>query len=611
MVRILRALVAIPRVLRLYPTGHARVEAQVTELRCQLVDFFESRSDPLRFGVRGNSVELNREPITAAPDLTADFAFKLRRRRIRNLSILPGIERPEIKLIAELFRTDYKELLRTGGAHAFLARSPHPHFEISTFRTDSDEEGEEEEAPGATEAAAQLDEALQDPDVAARLEELRNFFGEKAAPQTHDDIEQLTSGFFARPEWAELDAEGVKRAVESFLDVVEHTVGNPGAVKLPLFRARVASLGSFFRGVDPQHLAKRFDHEPAAEAEVVHSTAEVEQLLEAPESDLASTTQTVREHLQAHPHEENALLILCELMVSALNRDEYHERRHMFLNAVGDERYSSSAVARILRHIAVALPPITFETRDELVQTVFDHTKNEEALMLFLVSMTDRSDVVRPILKRLSASTNPFPLLVRMLGSPALAPFRSVLSHLLVEAGREKKQTLARWARRNRAHFFEASVFEALFAEGTLLIGSICKEILAEGEPDDRRALIRRLRVAGTSTALRLLVLGVPYGDDVCDPELLLALGEFGSPLACGVLRDVVHRNNTREFQEAEARAAIEALCRFSSPEGKTFLQEVLHARAGVLLHTFCRQLRRLASDALAGKRFYPGGGVR
>jgi hypothetical protein len=611
-IRILRAFVALPRALRLYPSGHARIEARVTELRVLLVEFFDGRNEPLEFRVRGNTVELNGEAIEAVPELASDFAFKLRRRRIRSLSLLPGVERTEIKLFAELFRTDYRQLLRTGGAHAFLAQTPHPHLEISTFRGDgTEDEDDEPQDPFSHASAAVIAAAMDNPGVAERLRRLHGKLGDPGAERgqiVRADLERLTTGFFSRPEWGELDAEAVLQVVESFLDVVEQTMGDPASMEASLVRARIASLSSFFRGVDPRELAKQLERVAQTTAnapEVAYSTEEVEEMLAEPGSDLAGTTQTIRDHLEAHPSEENALLILCELMVSSLNRDEYYERRHMFLNAAGDDRYDASTVARILRHIVVSAPPITFETHGELVQAIFDHTQNDEALLLFLASITDRADIARPILKKLATCTDPFPLLVRLLTSVVLSPFRGVLSHLLIEAAHDKTLTLARWARRNRAQFFQGPVFEALFSEGTTLIGSICREILSEGSKDDRAVLIRRLRRAGTETALRLLVLGMPYGDTDTDPELLLALGRFGSPLARAALREVVHRSNTCEFREPEARAALQALRDMRDTESTEFLEEVVKSRTGLLLHKYSRKLRKIAVLALEGKKVY------
>jgi len=299
-----------------------------------------------------------------------------------------------------------------------------------------------------------------------------------------------------------------------------------------------------------------------------------------------------------HPYEENALLILCELMVSAVTREEFHERRHMFLSSICDQRYSSSSVARILRHIAVEMPPVSFEPRDELIQAVFDNTQDEEAFMLFLISMTDRPDVARPFLRRLGTTTNPFPLLLRLLTAPLLKPFRHLITSRLVEIARDKKQTLTRWARSNRAHFFMREVFEPLFAEGTSVVGPICKEILHKGPPEDRALLVQRLVEAGTETALRILVLGMTYGDEPCDQDLLRALGAFKSPLACGVLKEVVYRANRRGGRIVEASTALKALMRMGTAESEAFLFDVAGDRV-LFLPLFRKELRLIAIDTL------------
>jgi len=117
--------------------------------------------------------------------------------------------------------------------------------------------------------------------------------------------------------------------------------------------------------------------------------------------------------------------------------------------------------------------------------------------------------------------------------------------------------------------------------------------------------LIRRLRRAGTDTALRLLVIGMPYGDNATDPELVLALGRFGSPLACAALREVVHRSNTCEFREPEARAALQALRDMRDTEGTEFLEEIAEGRTGLVMHRYVRKLRKIAALALQGKKVY------
>ncbi len=601
-VRLLRALLAFPRVLKLYPAGHARVEAQVTELSRFLDDVFGGRKIPISFQVRGVRVELNDEPVTAAPEITSDLAYKLRRRRIRSLILLPGIERSELKLLAELLCLDARELARSGGAHAFFARSPHPHLQVSTFRGDGDEEdAEDDQAQGGL--TPLLAERMRAPETIARFEQLQRTLERslRAEPQSvasvQGNLDRLLLAFFARQEWAAMDEGALQAALFAFLEIVEHTLDQPALAAILM--ARVESLRSFFRGVTPEDLTRvSAAVHPAGGEEEAYSTERVKELLAAEQPDAQATVTSIRRHLEFHSAEETALLILCELLVTAMTSDEFHERRHMFLATIAEARYSSTSVARVLRHIAIDMPPVAYESRELLIQAVFDNTRDEEAVLLMLASMTDRPELARPIVKRLSARADPFQMLVRILSTPLLRPFRHVATERLVEVAREKKQTLTRWARQNREQFFKPEIFAPLFAQGTTIVGPICKEILTKGAAADRQELVRRLAETGSETALRLLVLGLAYGEEGCDQELVRSLGRFRSPLASGILSDIVHRANVRKRGIAEASTAIKALQQMGSVESGAFLQKVANARSA-LLPLFRKELRRMAEAAL------------
>lgn len=601
-VRLLRALLAFPRVLKLYPAGHARVEAQIAELSRFLDDVFGGRKVPLTFQVRGVRVELNDEPVTAAPELTSDLAYKLRRRRIRSLILLPGIERSELKLLAELLCLDARELARSGGAHAFFARSPHPHLQVSTFRGDSDGEESEEGSAGGPLIPA-LAEQMRVPETIARFEQLqrtleRSLRAEpQSVPHVQGNLDKLLLAFFARPEWEALDAEALQPALFAFLEIVEHTLDQPALAAI--LNARVESLRSFFRGVTPQDLTRGSAAVHAGQSsEESYSTEKVRELLAAEQPDAQATLVSIRRHLEFHSAEETALLILCELLLTAESPEEFHERRHMFLSTIAEARYSSTSVARVLRHIAIDMPPVVHESREQLIQAVFDNTRDEEAVLLLLASMTDRPELARPIVKRLSARANPFQMLVRILTTPLLRPFRHLATERLIEVAREKKQTLARWARQNRELFFRSEIFAPLFAQGAAIVGPICKEILTKGSPADRQELVRRLAEAGSESALRLLLLGLAYGEEGLDQELVRALGRFKSPLAAGILADIVYRANVLKRGIAEASTAMKALQQMGSAESGAFLQKVAHARSA-FLPLFRKDLRRMAASAL------------
>jgi hypothetical protein len=546
-------------------------------------------------------VELNDEPVTAAPEITSDLAYKLRRRRIRSLILLPGIERSELKLLAELLCLDARELARSGGAHAFFARSPHPHLQISTFRGDSDGDAEEEHSGG--QLTPLLAERMRAPETIARFEQLQRTLERslRAEPQSvtqvQGNLDRLLLAFFARPEWEGLSEDALQPALLAFLEIVEHTMDQPALAAILV--ARIESLRSFFRGVTPQDLTRGSAAVHAGGGEQQgYSTDKVRELLSADQPDAQATLVSIRRHLEFHSAEETALLILCELLVTAETAEEFHERRHMFLSTIAEARYSSTSVARVLRHIAIDMPPVPHESRELLIQAVFDNTRDEEAVLLLLASMTDRPELARPIVKRLSARANPFQMLVRILATPLLRPFRHVATERLLEVAREKKQTLARWARQNRELFFQPEIFAPLFAQGTAIVGPICKEILTKGPPADRQELVRRLAETGSETALRLLLLGLAYGDEGLDQELVRAMGRFKSPLAAGILADIVYRANVRRRGIAEASTAMKALQQMGTAESAAFLQKVARARSA-FLPLFRRDLRHMAAGAL------------
>jgi hypothetical protein len=260
--------------------------------------------------------------------------------------------------------------------------------------------------------------------------------------------------------------------------------------------------------------------------------------------------------------------------------------------------YSSLAIADILRFLAVDMPPLRFDGRGKLLTSVFDHIHDEEAIVLFLGTMSERANVIRPLLNRFVVRQNPFALLVRLLNEDRLHSFHRLLTDRLLEAARAKPEALRLWAREHRGAFFSAAVFTPLFARGTEIIGAICKEILSEGPEGDRNRLIELLRQDGSETALRLLVLGMTYGREPCAADLLEALSHFQHPLAVATLREVVHRSNTGPLRLDEAQVALSGIERTRTEEGALFLREVVEKRSG-FLPMYRKPLRRLAARIL------------
>ncbi|MEM8883081.1 MAG: hypothetical protein AAGD14_03340 [Planctomycetota bacterium] len=325
----------------------------------------------------------------------------------------------------------------------------------------------------------------------------------------------------------------------------------------------------------------------------------VEQETRTPSGEANRKAASFRERLYEYAPSETALAVLGELMVHAPDKATYQQRRGAFLRLCRDETPPCATVARILRYFAVDVPALPFDDRDNLVHAILDHTADEEALVLFLLAMTDQPDSVRPILDRIVARQNPFPTLTRLLTAPWLESFRHILAAKLLDAARTRQGALRNWVRDNPEAFFKPEVFDNLFSQGTKLVGGICKEILADGPPLARARLIERLQREGSETSLRLLILGLPFGGRSCEAELLEALASFDHPLADGALRDVIYRCNISGERLEEGVMAMQALS--ARPSARGFIREV-GSRRYALLHVYRRTLRRGANRILRQK---------
>ena len=175
----------------------------------------------------------------------------------------------------------------------------------------------------------------------------------------------------------------------------------------------------------------------------------------------------------------------------------YLSRRQLFVDALSSGDYPTSAIARTLRFVTVDLPSIRFEPREHLVNAAVDGVSDDEALQHFLVSMTEYSHLVHPILQRLATRADPFPLLVRLLRVPLLEAYRATLQRKFREAAGLRYVAFRAWVRANLDDFFDDLVFQPLIKRGTELLGALCKEIEAISE-----GTIGPAKVASLETAI-------------------------------------------------------------------------------------------------------------
>jgi len=582
-VRAVRVLLATPRILNMYPPGHQRAEAQFDELARLMNELAATGPDGTRFSVHRMKIRINGEAWENSHELATALAIKLRRRRIRALTVRPGITRGELGALVELLAADHREIERRGGFGALLP--DHRHIEL-------EEAGDESPESTGLDLPRNVAEAMEGcftrATTMARLERLRQSFSELAPDGGDEVLDRIIAEFFRRPVWHNRLPDRIREAFKRFLGKVEQALFPAGETEDPLDSIRKA-----VEGIAPEDLVDR------GEVPVIPPPlrAEADELVKDLDRDLppAGAAKSLREEVAQHDPDENALKILVELMVTARHRVEYEQRRETFLAALADRRYSTPSIARMLRYVVTTLKRSPYEDRNRFVTAVLDATDDEEAYILFLASLTRVPHVADGVLALIGARVNPFPLLVRLLRAPVLATFRHRIAQRLTDAARIKPDALLRWARSDMGSFFLPEVFEPLFARGTELLAGICIEIFAEGSPQHRARLIARLRRDRTESALRLLVLGLRDSHSQRDPGLIDALADFQHPLAVGALREVIHRNNVeRALSTDEVTTALRGLARMGTEDSSAFLWEVVERRAW-LLPLYRRELRSLA----------------
>jgi hypothetical protein len=309
-------------------------------------------------------------------------------------------------------------------------------------------------------------------------------------------------------------------------------------------------------------------------------------------------SESFRASLQGYTGQESRLLVLAELLLCARTPDEYATRRALYLKLAEDPRSFSAEKAKVLLHAIFELPEPRFESREELVCGLCDRIQDRKALSLALSAMGDSESAARVVVERLGTRPDALPLLAALLCDPALEELHATLSDAFLATARARREALARWASEERETFFRPEIFNLLFERAAPLLGPVCKQILTEGTRAERMRLVDRLAQDGSAKALRLLVLGVTYDEEPCDPELIRGLGAFRHPLAVAVLRELVQRSNTEGVRWHEAASALAALHETGTDEARQFLRAVVGHKS-LLLPLYRHELRVLASRVL------------
>jgi hypothetical protein len=195
--------------------------------------------------------------------------------------------------------------------------------------------------------------------------------------------------------------------------------------------------------------------------------------------------------------------------------------------------------------------------------------------------------------------TSPFAVLARLLTAALPADLRNFLEDQIVDAARTRPEAFAKWAVNSRGLFLRREVFEVLLARAADHLSGAVRALLQDGVEEERSWLMERLVREGTAAALRMLALGLGWGNQPRNPALLSAIGRFRDPLAVALLVEAIHRNNVAGGRGEEAAAAVEALGGMGTESASVELRRIARGRVcGLPLYR--ASLRRLARRVLS-----------
>jgi len=459
---------------------------------------------------------------------------------------------------------------------------------------------------GASAVHEILEELLTSPEMLERLNALRTRYDQVFRGARRSDtlgsqtFNQLLSEYFERPEWSTMDTPSVRRALEAFLGLLEEALVQGAPAADEQHHDRVASLTAYFGGLTPTEVTERFDLLRSAPEKnrLEFGIARLREFLDGFSDEERNQRDAFPEEIRRHRPERTSFAILVRLLTRAQDKEQYQHRRGILLTALARTDAACMETAMALANLALELPALPWESREELLRGAVAAVPSDDTLLALTLALAKNTELVYPLLTDLAARPEPFSLLVSLITNKALAEYHPAIAGRICEAARTRQGVFHSWARTHRDELFEEAVFDALFKRGFELLGTLCKEIIASGPARDRKTLLDRLCAAGGQPALRLLVLGLPFGEESCSLELLQSLARFDHPLAEGALREIVYRSNVGPVRETEAGGALRALVRQNTERGTDFCMQVVDSRSWGLPR-YRRQLRELARQAL------------
>jgi hypothetical protein len=307
---------------------------------------------------------------------------------------------------------------------------------------------------------------------------------------------------------------------------------------------------------------------------------------------------TLRDELLSHDVEHSAAIAVFDMLRRAGDELEYRVRRDLVCDVVRERRLDVRALRFAQMQLVGDMPDWPHEDPATLLlefgAIAGDTTLLENALGRSLMPQT----VARDVAEQLSSRPDALDSLSTVLRASLPEKIRNPVEDTMLNLARDRKPAFRRWALEYPSRFLHRSCFSLLLRKADMVLGPIAKEFFAQEDLKNRDRMIDMLVRDGGEKALRLLLVGVKQSGELCDPQLIAALGKFEHATATDALREVIVRCNTERFDREEASCAIRALSESGTDEAFKFLEEVARGRR-LLRSVYKRPLRELAQEIL------------
>lgn len=568
-VALLNALVALPRILHLYPANHTRVEAQLDTVERLLGEAFRTEDGSVRWLARDGDVYFNDEEIEDEPELVREFSNLLRRRGLEALVVRPNVRRDQLRRLGLFFLSR----LRHGGVDEFLGSHGQAIELISAAQRGVDEH-------------ELLDAFLDRADVRLTLAELRAMVDDNE----YQSLDSLLRTTLTEEDVAELPPEILEDALDRFLrrllNLLRTEVLRSMTVEQTVAEALTESLRE----------ARKRMKTPKPEAGERRDLSR-----QGPSADeLEKARLLLRYTLDDTPMEQIALYIHCEYLISA-HTDEMEHRFTLLRRAVKDGRYSTEAVLAGVRYLGENLTDDRRATIREFILELAAYAGDAPTAAAMIETLrTLTPGELACLAERISLRPDAIATYAALLAQPLLDSVRKALFEELVRLAEADPAVWLAWAREHGELVTEPTVWRLLLRRCQELLAPVVAVVLAEGEAKDRARYLELLAADGRQRSLRL-VLHAARDERTRDlPGVATALGAFDSPHALAALADLVERlQNDAAAPEETIEAALRALDASPAEGALDLLCEVAHGRT-LLRPRYRAALRRTAAAVLA-----------